>query len=128
MAKHLESPAAPQHCQWGGNISLGAGSQPLGFASKPPHFSLQVFVLAPLLIFNPAFNSVAFISDRNSDLSPFLSLAGLSNQIFHGGLGWISLLQLQNTQEVGSMGTPGTLTFPVQEAISENLIDFYCNV
>lgn len=80
---------------------------PSPWASHPNHhiFLSRCLCWHRSFIFNTAFTSVAFISDRNSDLPPFLSLAGLSNQIFHGGLGWISLLQLQNTQEVGSMGT-----------------------
>lgn len=75
MEKHLESPAALAALPvWDGNVSPGAGSQPLGFGSKPPHFSVQVFVLALLLIFN----SAAFISNSNSGLSPFLPLAGMN--------------------------------------------------
>lgn len=73
--KHLERAAAlPALPGWDGNVSPGADSQAPGFGCKPPRFSIPVFVLALLLIFN----SVGFISDSNSDLSPFLPLAGTS--------------------------------------------------
>jgi len=77
--KGLESPAALSALPgWDGNGSPGAGSQPPGSGCKPPHFSGQVFVLAQLLVFNSALNSVPFISDGNSDSSPFVPLAGTS--------------------------------------------------
>lgn len=79
--KHLESPTAlPALPEWDGNVSPGAESQPLGFGSKPPWFSIQVFVLPLLLIFNSAFYSVAFISDSSSGLSSSLPPTGMGFQ------------------------------------------------
>lgn len=68
-----------QQCHSGMGMSLLVlNPSPCEFGSKPPNFSIQVLVLALLLTFNFAFNSLAFIPDSHSDLSPLIPLAGTS--------------------------------------------------